>query len=335
MPRGPRLNASGSLHHLMARGIERRSIFITEPDRLDFLSRLDRLVEADALRVFAFALMPNHFHILARTGSRPISRAMSSLLTGYAVSFNHRHTRVGHLFQNRFKSTLCEEAGYFVELVRYIHLNPIRAGITASIDELDHDPATGHAAIIGNQPARFLDVDYVLSAFGSDRDVARLAYRAFVLDGLDATRMREQPRRGTVRTEIAMLAEPTRREKPQERILGSNAFLNRIHGETVEAVTPPRVPLKKRLPIESLIDAVAAATGASRAALAAARRIKACCAAREGLAYLWLDCFRGRVAEVAAALSISEVSAYRAAARGRRQAERWIAVLNHAARLER
>jgi REP element-mobilizing transposase RayT len=104
----------------MARGIERRSIFITERDRLDFLARLDRLVDAGAMRVFAFALMPNHFHILARTGSRPISRAMSSLLTGYAVSFNHRHTRVGHLFQNRFKSTLCEEAGYFREFARIL-----------------------------------------------------------------------------------------------------------------------------------------------------------------------------------------------------------------------
>ncbi len=177
----------------MARGIERRSIFITERDRLDFLDRLDRLVEAGALRLFAFALMPNHFHILARTGSQPISRAMSSLLTGYAVSFNHR-----------------------------------RAGIVASVDELDHDPTTGHASIIGTQAARFLDVDHVLSAFGSDRDSARLASRAFVVEGLDEKAMREMTRRGKVWREIAKLAERTRREKAQGRILGSNAFLDNI-----------------------------------------------------------------------------------------------------------
>jgi REP-associated tyrosine transposase len=318
----------------MARGIERRSIFVTERDRLDFLSRLDRLVETGAFRMFAFALMPNHFHILARTGGQPISRAMSSLLTGYAVSFNHRHTRVGHLFQNRFKSMLCEEAGYFRELVRYIHLNPVRAGIVASIDELDHDPTTGHAAIVGNQPVRFLDVDHVLSAFGSDREAARLAYRAFVVEGLEAKAAGETTRRGRLWREIAMLAERRRREKAQESILGSNAFLDRIRGETREAVTPLRAP-RERPPLESLIDAVAAATGASRPALVAARKLKACCVAREGLAYLWIDCFAGRADELAAALSISEVSAYRAAARGRRNAEHWMAVMNHPARLAR
>jgi REP element-mobilizing transposase RayT len=334
MPRGPRLDASGSLHHLMARGIERRSIFINDRDQLDFLSRLDRLVDAGALRVFAFALMPNHFHILARTGSQPISRAMSSLLTGYAVSFNHRHTRVGHLFQNRFKSTLCEEAGYFRELVRYIHLNPVRAGIVASVDELDRDPTTGHSSIMGAQVARFLDVDHVLSAFGSDRNSARLAYRTFVVEGLDEKAMRETTRRGKIWREIAKLAERSRREKAQERILGSDAFLDEIHGEGPQATTL-RPRLDERPSLDALIDAVAAATGASRGALAGVRRIKACCEAREGLAYLWLDCFRGHVAEIAAALSISEVSAYRAAARGRREAERWMAVINHPTRLER
>ncbi len=311
----------------MARGIERRSIFITEHDRLDFLARLDRLVEAGALRVFAFALMPNHFHLLARTGSPPISRAMSSLLTGYAVSFNHRHTRIGHLFQNRFKSVLCEEAGYFRELVRYIHLNPVRAGIVAGIDELDHHQTTGHAAILGNRPARFLDTDHVLSAFGPDRDAARRAYRAFVVEGMGAKAMRETARHGRVWREIARLAERTRREKAQERILGNGSFLDSVRAATLEATVPPPV-YKERPSLESLMDTVAAATGASRAALAAARKLKACSTAREGLAYLWIDRFAGGAAEIAAALSISEASVYRAAARGRRQPARWMAVVD-------
>ena len=124
-----------------------------------------------------------------------------------------------------------------------------------------------------------------------------------------------------------MLAERTRREKAQERILGSSAFLATVLGETQRAATPPPVP-RERPPLESLVDAVAAVTGASRAALTSARKLKTCCAAREGLAYLWIEHFRGRAGELAAALSISEVSVYRAAARGRREAARWMAVMD-------
>ena len=99
MPRGPRLDAPGTLHHVMVRGIERRFIFQDDGDRGDFLARLAKLVEAGALAVYAWALLPNHAHLLVRTGTRPLPRSMRSLLTGYAGAFNRRHHRVGHLFQ--------------------------------------------------------------------------------------------------------------------------------------------------------------------------------------------------------------------------------------------
>ena len=126
MPRQARLDAPGTLHHVMARGIEGRNIFRTDKDRNDFLDRLAAQCEAEALKVYGWTLIPNHFHLLVRTGNRSISASMRKILTGYVVRFNRRHQRQGHLFQNRYKSIVCEEDPYLLELTRYIHLNPLR-----------------------------------------------------------------------------------------------------------------------------------------------------------------------------------------------------------------
>ncbi|MGD0918236.1 MAG: transposase, partial [Thermodesulfobacteriota bacterium] len=133
MPREPRLDAPGALHHLMGRGIERTQIFRTDRDREDFLNRLQDLCMDENLTVYAWSPMPNHYHLLVRTGRQSLSRSMRKLLTGYAVNFNLRHRRDGHLFQNRYKSIICEEDPYLLELTRYIHLNPIRAGIVGKL----------------------------------------------------------------------------------------------------------------------------------------------------------------------------------------------------------
>jgi REP element-mobilizing transposase RayT len=128
MPRQPRLDAPGTFHHVIGRGIEGTKIFRNRGDREDFLDRLGKLCEAKALSVYAWALLGTHFHLLARSGNQSLSHSMSRLLTGYVVNFNRRHKRYGHLFQNRYKSILCEEDPYLLELARYIHLNPLRAG---------------------------------------------------------------------------------------------------------------------------------------------------------------------------------------------------------------
>ena len=109
MARQPRLDAPGALHHIMGRGIERTRIFRTDQDREDFLNRLADLCIDGDLIVYAWALMPNHFHLLVRTGRQSISKSMRKLLTGYVVNFNLRHKRYGHLFQNRYKSIICED----------------------------------------------------------------------------------------------------------------------------------------------------------------------------------------------------------------------------------
>src|SRR5512137_2271763 len=166
MPRQARLDAPGVLHHVMVRGIERRAIFRDEGDRADFVGRLAALVPATGLTVYAWALLPNHAHCLVRTGSRPLPRVMRSLLTGYAGAFNRRHHRVGHLFQNRYKSIVVEEEHYLLELVRYLHLNPLRATIVPELGMLARYPWTGHSAVLGAVPRPWQDTSTVLAQFG-------------------------------------------------------------------------------------------------------------------------------------------------------------------------
>jgi len=163
MPRQPRLDAPGLLQHVMARGIERRKIFHDDKDRKSFLERFAGILEETQMQCYvypvkceayfsgAWALIPNHFHLLLRTGPTPLSKVMRRLMTGYAVTFNIRHKRSGHLFQNRYKSVVCEEDAYLLELIRYIHLNPLRAGLVKDLQELDKYHWTGHSAILGRR----------------------------------------------------------------------------------------------------------------------------------------------------------------------------------------
>jgi REP-associated tyrosine transposase len=111
MARLARLDTPGVLHHIVIRGIERRGIFEDDKDREDFIERLSGLLQETTTPCYAWALMTNQVHLLLRTGGVPIASIMRRLLTGYAVRFNRRHGRYGHLFQNRYKSILCEEDG--------------------------------------------------------------------------------------------------------------------------------------------------------------------------------------------------------------------------------
>jgi REP element-mobilizing transposase RayT len=151
MPRQPRLDAPGVLQHVMARGIERREIFKDDKDRKSFLGRLATILEETQTQCYAWALIPNHFHLLLRIGQTPLSTVMRRLMTGYAVTFNIRHRRSGHLFQNRYKSVICEEDPYLLELIRYIHLNPLRAKLVKNLKDLDKYLWTGHSAILGRR----------------------------------------------------------------------------------------------------------------------------------------------------------------------------------------
>ena len=131
MPRKARIDAPGALHHIVIRGIEGTAIFKDDQDRQDFLDRLCVLLQETVTPCYAWAMMTNHVHLLVRTGQVAVTSVMRRLLIAYAVRFNRRHRRYGHLSQNRGNSILCEQDRYLRQLVTDFHLNPVRAGIVA------------------------------------------------------------------------------------------------------------------------------------------------------------------------------------------------------------
>ncbi len=149
MPRSVRLDAPGVLHHVMGRGIERREILHSDIDRNDFINRLSTLAKGGAMEIYAWGLMPNHFYILCKSNNLPLSSSMRKTLTGYVVNFNRRHRRYGHLFQNRYKSIVCQEDVYLKELVRYVHLNLLRAGLVKDLKALNRNPWSGYSTLAG------------------------------------------------------------------------------------------------------------------------------------------------------------------------------------------
>ena len=125
MPRKARIDAPGALHHIIVRGIERGIIFEDDWDRNRFLDRLGGIVEETGTRCLAWALIPNHAHLLLKTGRVPVATVMRRLLTGYAVNFNRLHRRYGHLFQNRYKAIRCQEDACISFQARGIDENPL------------------------------------------------------------------------------------------------------------------------------------------------------------------------------------------------------------------
>jgi len=192
MPRGARLDAPGALHHVMVRGIERGLLFRDDQDYAAFVARLAQVVHRTGLAVLAWALLPNHLHLLVRTPSAQRGRqyspvlptAMRQLLTGYAGAFNRRHKQVGHLVQNRYRSTLVDEESYLLELVRYIHLNPLRAGVVRSLAALARYPWSGHSALLGHVDRPWQTTAEVLGRFGAARRTAGRHYREFLAGGV-------------------------------------------------------------------------------------------------------------------------------------------------------
>lgn len=242
MPRQRRLDFPGVLHHVIARGIERRKIFLDDRDRIAFLDRLELALERTECRCYAWVLMPNHVHLLIRTGKTPLSVLMRRLLTGYAVGFNLRHHRHGYLFQNRYKSILCQEDAYFTELVRYIHLNPVRGMIVKTMSKLDQYPWTGHSVLVGVRKAKWQETGEVLSRFGKWKNSSIAGYRKFMKDGWAMGRRDDLIGGGLRRTAggwHALLA--MRRNKDyqrgDERILGDGDFVNAVLKASEEALT--------------------------------------------------------------------------------------------------
>ena len=242
MPRKSRIDVPGALHHVIMRGIEGKRIFRDNVDRDNFLDRFAHIVSEVNTACYAWALMPNHVHLLLRSGIVPLATVMRRLLTGYAITYNKRHKRHGHLFQNRYKSILCQEDSYLLELVRYLHLNPLRSGLVIDLESLDSYPYSGHSVLMGQRKNDWQESDYILGYFGRAISRARKSYRAYVQEGIEKGKRKDLVGGGLIRSmggwEEAKAAHKGKEHiKGDERILGDTDFVMAVLRTSGEQLT--------------------------------------------------------------------------------------------------
>jgi len=269
----------------MVRGVDRTRIFLDDQDRARFLFRLEEAVRMTGLSCFAWALMPNHVHLQLRTGPTPLAVGMHRLGTSYASDFNRRHNRTGHLFQNRYKALVVESDAYDLELLRYIHLNPLRAGILPDLDALEDHPWTGHRTLMGRGRARFQAVEEVLHGLGATPAAARLRLREWMEAGVV-----DPARRGTGGLASGTVPEPSALPVP----VGREGVLLPAAGGLCPRSLRADVLHQAGWDLRRLVRWVCAATGVAEEDLASGRRTRDVSRARAVIAWFaWTDLQRG------------------------------------------
>ena len=223
MARKPRVHYTGALYHVIVRGNGGQAIFFAEKDRTRFYFLVQEGIERFGHRIHAFCLMSNHVHLAIQVGEVSLSRILQNLSFRYTRWVNWRQGRSGHLFQGRYKAVLVDADAYLQELTRYIHLNPVRAGI---VKEPEDYPWSGHRAYLGFETISWLTTDWVLSQFSRRLGVARRTYERFVLEGKGERRQKEY------HTGSAL----------DSRILGDDTFVDRVLGQK-KGMRRPRVGL--------------------------------------------------------------------------------------------
>jgi REP element-mobilizing transposase RayT len=308
MPRTARLDIHGLLYHVIVRGIERRPIFHDDRDRTFFVERFAALLQETQTDCLAWSLLQNHIHMLLRPRSASLSTFMRRLLTSYAVTFNLRHKRCGHLFQNRYKSLLCDEESYLLELVRYVHLNPLRAGLAATMKDLSTYPWCGHAVVMGNRSLTGQNTEEVLERFGKTLKSARAHYETFVSEGITTDAPEPEQAKGLRRWLAGQIGQGDDLAA-DERVLGGENFWQEMHLEA-EAEHPTAMPL----PV--LLKRVATAFDVTPEQLLRRTRVFGVADARAAFCYLAAHAGGHSGAEIARVLRMSRSGVYIAIGRG-------------------
>ncbi len=261
MARQRRLSIPGGVYHIITRGLNRSAIFKNRYDRLEFIDRLEKALQKTNNHCYAWVLMTNHIHLLIGLGENAISELMGRLLGGYAIYFNHRYKRCGYLFQNRYKSILCQKENYLLELVRYIHLNPVRAGFIKTVEALDKYPWTGHAVLIGKKKNEWQVKKEILAHFHTKQAKAVKLYREFIKDGWELGK-REDLCGGGLRRSAGGWAGLLEKKKEKEylrgdeRILGESDFVERALKAAEENIKKTEKYKKQGWNIERLVKKV-------------------------------------------------------------------------------
>lgn len=173
----PRLFAAGLLYHMIVRGNQRQATFLTEADYRAYRDRVAKYRQKYGAVIWAYCLMPNHVHVLVETSGPPLAKFMQGVQQSYTQYFNRTHKKMGHVFQGRYTVIVCEKDRYLVALIRYIHLNSVRAKLVQRPEQYAY---SGHGAYLAGQATAVLDPTPGLAVFGGRR-----AYRNFVHEGID------------------------------------------------------------------------------------------------------------------------------------------------------
>jgi REP element-mobilizing transposase RayT len=274
MARKRRIEFPNAFYHVLARGNRKQEIFLEERDYQRFLDYLRDYREKYPFNLYAYALMPNHYHLLIESLEMPLSRVMQALQLRYTVYFNKKYDKVGHLFQGRYKAILCDRDAYLLELVRYIHLNCVRANIVA--DPLDY-PWSSHRAYLDGRQDSLIKRETVLSCFGS-RKSAISNYLDFVMRSLQEGR---QDRFYQVK---------------DQRFLGEEEFIEKIE----QKIGSPQSDVRKsKVTLEAIIKLVCEQTSVEEEVLRLSSRNRKCAQTRYLIGYLARGIGGCRVKDVA------------------------------------
>lgn len=292
MPRASRLQGHGLTYHVIARGIERKKIFQDENDYKIFLQKFSLLALEANSKCFAWVLMPNHFHLLFQTGNLTLSTYMQRLLTAYAVYFNNKYERSGHLFQNRYKSIVVEDDVYLTKLVIYIHTNPIRNN-AKSFQYLNDFPWSGHLALLGKTSYFWQDTQFILNMFGGRQAyLNQVSYDLFLNIDLDGG--------GKIRSIIS--GRPKHNAVFNAQVLGNANFLK-------------KQTLKKNLNSDELLNFICQRMKLPKDALISKTKTRKIVQARALFAYLGIK--QGLTqAEIARKLNMTESAVSKAYKKG-------------------
>jgi REP element-mobilizing transposase RayT len=313
-----RLFVRGGLFHVMGRGLERRNIFNSDEDKADFLLRLDVGLKKSGHACYAWALMDNHYHLLLRQSERTLCSLMGPLLGGYALCFNRRHGRSGYLYQGRYRSILCEEEGYFLELLRYIHLNPVQAGMVNSLALLADYPWTGHGVLLGKQPCSWQRTKEVLDHFCDNTESAQQQYLAFVADGLIRSGSMDFDGGGIARSlaaagQLVELRDEKNRRLGDERILGSSDFVDAVLSTSGRKV----FAIYRGWAIKDVVALVCGHFNVNSNCIHRRTRGNACSEAKSLVAFFAFDALGMTTKAIANYLGMSHQGASKTVARGR------------------
>lgn len=271
MARRPRVFAPGLLYHVIVRGNQRQKTFWDKRDYQAYLERLTRYRKKFGVTCYAYCLMPNHVHLLIEGSKEPLSKFMQGLQQAYTQYFNRRHNKVGHLFQGRYHAIVCEKDEYLLALVRYIHLNPVRAKLAQKPEQCLY---TGHAEYCGSKSGEIIDSQLVLNMLGGKK-----AYQKFIIEGLEEGHNQEYY------------------EVEDQRFLGPKGFAEELTKPLAEKDVP-----QERKPLGRMLGVFAKKLGVDAEALREADRSWRMSRARAVVGYVLVSRLGYRLAEVATCL---------------------------------